>query len=241
MQTKSLTVTEMGDTGKGLALIATLSEVDHHGDTYEKGAFGWGGDQWCPLLTAHNAWGMPFGKARVFEDGDAAYAELHLNLDTQTGKEWHSALKFDLANGKSVQEWSYGYNTLDADYLKRGDDDVRVLKRLDVVEVSTVVRGAGRGTRAVDMKGLKAALKDGDFTSLTEQLGTMAAVIDADPAKLTATGLKQLGEIHASLGTVLSIANRDPEAEAKAAAEIERIAGNVLARDAIRRAERINR
>ena len=86
------------------------------------------------------------------------------------------------------------------------------------------------------MKGLKAALKDGDFTSLTEQLGTMAAVIDADPGKLTATGLKQLGEIHANLGTVLSLANRDPEAEAKAAAEIERLAGNVIARDAIRRA-----
>jgi hypothetical protein len=236
MQTKNLTVTEMGESGKGLALIADLTGVDSDGDSYEPGAFSWK-EQWVPLLPAHNRFAMPFGKARVFEDGDAAYAELHLNLDTQVGKEWHSALQFDLKTGNAVQEWSYGYDAMRFDKVMRGLAEGRHLKQLDVQEVSTVVRGAGRGTRTVDMKGLKAAMKDGDFSTITQQLGVMAATIDADPAKLSATGLKQLGEIHANLGTVIALANRDPEAEEKAAAEIERMAGNAIARDAIRRAE----
>lgn len=237
MQTKNLTVTEMAETGKGLALIADLTIVDNDGDSYEPGAFTWK-EQWVPLLPAHNRSAMPFGKARVYEDGDAAYAELHLNLDTQTGKDWHSALQFDLATGKAVQEWSYGYDAMRFDKVMRGLAEGRHLKQLDIHEVSTVVRGAGKGTHTIDMKGLKAALKDGDFRSLTEHLGAMAAAIDADPGKLSATGLKQLGEIHANLGTVLALANRDPDAEAKAVAEIERIAGNVIARDAILRAEK---
>jgi len=218
MQTKMMTVTEMGDSGKGLALIANLAEVDHDGDTYEKGAFSWKGDQWCPLLTAHDRRGMQWGKARVFEDGDAAYAELHANLETQIGRDWHSALKFDLATGKPVQEYSYGFDPVDADFQVRGESRVRVLKRLDVHEVSPVVRGAGRGTRTIDMKGLKAALKEGEFGGLIAQLGELENVLGGNPELLSATGRKQLESIHAALGKALV----DPaEEKAKLQAEIE--------------------
>lgn len=232
MQTKNMTVKEMGEKGIGLALIAQLSAVDHDGDTYEKGAFSWK-EQWCPLLTAHDRWTMPFGKARVYEEGDFAYAELHLNLETQAGKDWHSALRFDLEKGQSVQEWSYGYDTLDADFQIRGDSRVRILKKQDVHEVSTVVRGAGRGTRTVEMKGLKAALKEGNFDALLGDLGTIASTLRADPTLLSATGRKQLSEIHAALGAALV----DPdEAEAKARDAIVAGLAHHLTRDARRRA-----
>ena len=238
MQTKNLTVQEMGESGKGLALIATLSEVDHDGDTYAKGAFAWR-EQWCPLVSSHDRRAMPFGKARLYEEGDAAYAELHLNLDTQAGKEWHSALRFDLDTGKSVQEWSFGFDTLDADYQIRGDGRVRVLKKLDVHEVSTVVRGAGKGTGTLMMKGLKAALKEGEFDGLLGQLGEMAAVVGADPALLSATGRKQLGDIHTALGKVLV---EDPrKAEEKAQAAIEDMLAQHIARDATRRFDKMAR
>lgn len=237
MQTKNLTVTDMEDSGKGLALIADLSAVDSDGDSYEKGAFAWK-EQWCPILPAHNPSAMPFGKGRVYEEGDKAFAELQINLDTQVGKDWHAALKFDLANGPAVQEWSYGYNALDFEKVFRQLQEGRVLKRLDVFEVSTVVRGAGSGTQTISMKGLKAALKEGEFTDLIAGLGNMVDLIDGDPGKLSATGIKQLGEIHESLGAVLMAARRDPEAEAKAAAEIERLAANIIAGDAIRAAQK---
>lgn len=228
MLTKSLTVKEMDESGKGLALIARMTEVDHDGDTYLPGAFSWK-EQWCLLLTGHDRWSMPFGKARVFEQGDAAYADLHLNLDTQTGKEWHAALRFDLATGKSVQEWSYGYDVIDADYQIRGDKRVRALKQLDVHEVSTVVRGAGRGTGTISMKNLKAALKQGNFEDIVTGLGAMADVLNGDPSLLSATGRKQLGEIHASLGRALA----DPgEHEAKARELVGQEMARHLTRDA---------
>ncbi|MFN3990046.1 MAG: HK97 family phage prohead protease [Erythrobacter sp.] len=223
MQTKNLTVTEMDDAGKGLALIAELNAVDHDGDTYAPGAFNWK-EQWAPLLTAHDRHGMPFGKARVYEQGDKAYAELHLNLETQAGRDWHAALKFDLATGKSVQEWSYGYKALDFEYRADARNRIRVLKQLDVHEVSTVVRGAGRGTGTVMMKGLKGALKDQAFADLFADLGNMVTALQGDPNLLSATGMRQLKEIHASLGLAIERVGTDPakaEAEAKALLENE--------------------
>lgn len=202
MLTKNMTVKEMDQAGKGLAILARLSEVDHDGDTYAPGAFSWkdGGEQWCLLIHHHDRYQMPFGKARIYEDGDIAYAELHLNLETQVGKDWHKALLFDLSTGKSVQEYSYGFDVIDADFQVRGEDRVRVLKRLDVHEVSTVIRGAGRGTRTLTMK----ALKDAAFAPLIAGLGELAEALGGDPQSLTATGRKQLEEIHAALGKALA-------------------------------------
>jgi HK97 family phage prohead protease len=204
MQTKSLTIENMDDVGKGLARIATLSAVDSDGDTYAKGAFSWkdGGDQWAPILVAHDRKMMPIGKARVFEDGDAALAELHINLDTQTGKDWHSALKFDLEKGKPVQEWSYGYEVKDFGHKMQSGNRVREIKRTDVHEVSAVVRGAGAGTRTLQMKSVE--LKENHFAPLIASLGELATALPEDPSALSATGLKQLEEIERAIGGVLS-------------------------------------
>lgn len=232
MQTKNLTVTEMDEAGKGLALIADMKAVDHDGDGYAPGAFSWKGDQWCPLLTAHDRWSMPFGKARVYEEGDKAYAEMHINLETQTGREWHAALKFDLANGRAVQEYSYGYDVIEAEDRLNDSKWKRTLKRVDVHEVSTVVRGAGAGTRTISIKGLKAALKSGEFDQLIGHLDTMAGMVKADPGILSATGRKQLEDIHTALGNALVDATFDPEAEAKGLAAIENEITRHMTRDA---------
>lgn len=212
MQIKSLAIESMDEAGKGLARLGSLSAVDHDGDTYLPGAFNWkSGGQWCPLITAHNRGSMPFGKARVYEDGDTIYAELMLNLDTTIGREWHAALRFDLAQGKAVQEWSYGYDALDADYQIRPEGRVRVLKRLDVHEVSTVVRGAGQGTGTVAIK--SATLKPEHFGTLIAGLSDLANV---DPFSLSATGIKQLEDLEVSIGRVLEPHRQKARAEQQA-------------------------
>ena len=205
---------EMDDEGHGLARIATLSAIDHDGDTYAKGAFaGENGDQWAQILAAHN-WGtVPLGKARVFERGDEALAELHLNLDTAAGKEWHAALKFDLnGDAASIQEWSYGFRVLDASHEDRDGEKVRVLKRLKVFEVSPVVQGAGFNTGTLVMKG--AALKGERFERLTEDLAEILSSIKADPTALSAAGLKQIADLHEGLGGILKTAEAE-EASAR--------------------------
>src|SRR3546814_16368513 len=124
------------------------------------------------MVPAHDRRKMPFGKARVFEDGDTAFAELNLNLKTSAGRDWHQALLFDLETGDPVQEWSYGYNIVDMDYRVSGNNRVRVLKKLDVDEVSPVLRGAGIGTRTMAIK--RAKLREENLASLTPGLGEVA-------------------------------------------------------------------
>lgn len=187
------------------------------GNTSGTGAFaGETGDQWTQILAAHN-WGtVPLGKARVFESGDEALAELHLNLNTDAGKEWHAALKFDLESlegGSSpVQEWSYGFRVLDAAHEERDGERVRILKRLKVFEVSPVVQGAGIGTGTLVMKG--AALKGERFERLTEDLAEVLSSIKADPTVLSAAGLKQVADLYGGLGGIIEAAEAE-EASAR--------------------------
>ena len=198
MFTKALAIKEMDEKGRGLALLANMKDVDKDGDTYSKGAFSWkSGGQWAPIVPAHNWKEMPFGKARVFEDGDEAIAELKLNLDTHAGRDWHAALKFDLETGNPVQQWSYGYDVLDFANESRGGQKVRNLKKLNVLEVSPVIVGAGKGTRTLEMKGV--SLKESDFTAMLENLQEIASAIDANPEIMSATGIKQLCDIRAKL------------------------------------------
>jgi hypothetical protein len=212
MQTKSMTIEAMAETGKGLARIATLSAVDHDGDTYLPGAFSWkeGGHQWCSILPAHDRRAAPLGKARVYEEGDAALAELHFNLDVPEAKSWHSAIMFDIAQGQSVQEYSYGFDILEFDYQLRSGNRVREMKKLDVSEVSPVLRGAGVGTGTLRMK--SAELKAAHFAPLIGSLGELAAALPAEPGVLTATGLKQLGDLHVAIGAALDAARTKDKA-----------------------------
>lgn len=226
-ETKSLLVEKMDDAGRGLARLATLSAVDHDGDTYAAGAFSWkeGGEQWSPILPAHNRTAMPLGKARVYEDGDAALIDLHLNLDTPAGRDWHSHLKFDLATGRPSQEWSYGFGVVDAAYEQRGDDRVRILRKLDVHEVSPVVRGAGSGTATLAMKSrgsfadqLDAAIADLD--DLVGRAGDIAALRDGQGRDMSKARLDQLTQVKTRLDALLGAATSergDPVAEAMAA------------------------
>jgi hypothetical protein len=211
MQTKAVTIEAMDEAGTGLARIAWLPAIDSDDDTYQPGAFSWkeGGYQWASMLPAHDRRAMPLGKVRVYEEGEYAFAELKLNLDTQPGRDWHSTLKFDLATGRPVQEWSYGFDVLDADFQQRGDKRIRVLKRLDVLEVSPVLRGAGVGTGTVSIKG--AELKERNFAPLIASLDELAVTIGEDASQLSATGLKQLAEIHAALGKGLAADTRAGE------------------------------
>lgn len=214
MQIKSMTITAMDEAGKGLALLARLPEIDSDGDTYEPDAFSWkpGGHQWAMMVPAHNRQAMPFGKSRVFTERETAFAELHLNLKTSSGRDWHEALLFDLATGDPVQEWSFGY---EAEYTFRvsAGSKVRVLSKVDVDEVSPVLRGAGNGTRTVSIKGAK--LREDHLAGLLSDLGELASAIDADPASVSATGIKQLGDIRSAIDRVL--AGGASEAEVKAA------------------------
>lgn len=210
-ETKSILVEKMDDAGLGLARLVDMNAIDHDGDTYTPGAFSWkeGGEQWVPLLPAHQRTAMSFGKARVYEEGSVAFAELHLNLDTVAGKEWHSTLKFDLATGRPAQEWSYGFDVIDAAHEQRGTEKVRNLKRLDVHEVSPVIRGAGIGTATLAMKSrgafadqLDAVIEEID--DVIERAGGIAALRISEGREMSKARLDRLTELKTRLDQLLA-------------------------------------
>src|SRR3546814_11217503 len=116
-----------------------------------------------------------------------------------------------------ISDWSSDvcssdlYNIVDMDYRVSGNNRVRVLKKLDVDEVSPVLRGAGIGTRTIAIKSAK--LREEHFASLITGLGDMATAIDHDPAAVSATGLKQLRGIQDARRLVLDGGEVDADNE----------------------------
>ncbi len=139
----------VGDDGTALIVFATLSVVDKDEDVIMPGAFG---EQLAAILPAHNRSKAPLGKARIFEDANEALAEKRFNLDIENARDWHSAIKFDMADGEPIQEYSFGFTILESSRGEFEGRQVRFLSKLKVHEVSPVLVGAGVNTRTLAVK-----------------------------------------------------------------------------------------
>ena len=137
------------DEGSFEAVIATLDVVDADGDIILPGAFQ---NATVSVLPAHNSRSVPLGKAKMEDRGNKAVAVGQFNLDVDVAKDWHSALKFDLENGPSIQEWSFAFRIIESSMETREGEDIRILEKLDVMEVSPVLRGAGVDTGTLNAK-----------------------------------------------------------------------------------------
>lgn len=139
----------LDDAGVGSAVFATLGVIDKDGDVTLPGAFG---SQDVVIVPAHDWTHVPIGRATIREHGNEAIADFRLNLDIAAARDWHAALKFDLATGRPLQEWSYGFHVSRESRGEHGGRQVRFLEALDVHEVSPVLLGAGVGTRTLAAK-----------------------------------------------------------------------------------------
>jgi hypothetical protein len=145
------------DEGSALVVISTLNTIDKDLDVTKAGFFG---EQHVQVVGAHDWRSIPIGKSRIYELGNEALAEIKFN-DTSAGQDWYRAIKFDKENGIPKQEYSYGF-LIRPGGSQQGVVDgksVRFLGPLsdgspggDVIEVSPVLRGAGEGTRTLDIK-----------------------------------------------------------------------------------------
>ena len=146
----SLELKQDGEPGSFVAVIATKdSGPDSDGDIYADGAIG---EQDIMILPAHDSGHVPLGKGKTYETDTDIRVDGQFNLAIQSAKDWHESLKFDLANGKPIGEWSYGYIVLDSAEERRDGQYVNLLKNVDVIEGSPVIRGAGNNTRTISAK-----------------------------------------------------------------------------------------
>ena len=144
----------VGDEGSFEAVIATLGVLDHDGDVIEAGALD---GQTVSLMPAHNSMNVPLGKATIEERGTDVVAVGKFNREVSDGRDWHEAIKFDLATPPAVQEWSWGYR-IPEDGQRLGQhngEDARFLSKINVEEISPVLRGASIGTHTTMAKSHK--------------------------------------------------------------------------------------
>lgn len=142
---------KQGTPGLVTCRFATLNVVDSDGDVTLPGAFGNQTVRMQPY--GHDTWALPIGKGAIREEGDAAIADLQINLEI--GQQAYSALKFDMEHGPPAIEWSYVFDILEEERGKFDGQDVRFLKGLRVHSVDPVFLGAGVNTGTLSVKGKK--------------------------------------------------------------------------------------
>lgn len=152
MKSKVLSGLKVADETKGTveAVFATLDVIDADGDVTLKGAF----DDGAPVRISaynHQSWkdALPVGRGTIHETDGEAILKGQFFLETQHGRD-----HFETVKGMGeLQEWSYGYDIVEADKGTKDDQQVQFLKKLKVHEVSPVILGAGVDTRTRAVKG----------------------------------------------------------------------------------------
>lgn len=186
--------------GTFVARIATLDVMDKDGDVTIPGAFQKGA---AILISAyqHGSWmgNLPVGKAVINESGDEVLGVGEFNLKTEAGNEHYQAVKFS----GELQEWSYGFKVLEVGSEKELDswtDDhdgarpQRILKKLQVFEMSPVLLGAGVDTATLAIKSV---------TTYNDQAEMALATVEELVSRT-----KSLADLRAKEGRVLSEKNR---------------------------------
>lgn len=184
---------ELNEQGEFIATIAKFNNVDLDGDVTVPGAFPEGKRvqiaQW-----GHNWGDLPYGVAELRQAGDEQQAHGKFNLETTHGRDAYHTVKM----GADIQEWSYGFQIVEAEYGEYNGQEVRFLKRLDVAEISPVMRGAaGPGmTRVEEIK--NAPLTFDEQTAMT--LAAVAAFVERATS---------LADLRAKSGRRISAANAE--------------------------------
>lgn len=206
MNLKTISGVEVKDAAAGTveAVFSTLNTIDYDGDVTLPGAFtdgaqvkisAYGHSSWGPSRGSSSVPMLPVGKGVIRAGEKEAVLQGQFFMSTAGGRETFETVK----EMGDLQEWSYGYDVLDADYGEFEGKRVRFLRSLAVAEVSPVLMGAGVGTRTISAKSLadepKSYADDADLT---------LASVEAFVARS-----RSLADLRAQDGRDLSTANKE--------------------------------
>jgi HK97 family phage prohead protease len=155
------------DQGTVRAVFSTFNVIDHDGDVTLPGAFQKGQKVRISAYN-HTSWSgaLPVGKGVIDADDTEAWVDAQFFLNTTAGRETFEVVK----QMEELQEWSYGFDVLEAAQGQQEGEDVQFLQKLDVHEVSPVLLGAGIDTRTLAVKGAKQF--QSDLYSALSEAGT---------------------------------------------------------------------
>lgn len=157
------------DQGEVRAVVATTGVVDKDGDILAPGSFGAQSAVVSPF--GHSSWldsSLPVGRGRITESGNKAVFDGRFFLDTAHGRDAFTTVK-ELGD---LAQWSFGYDVREArepneDERRQGAS--RVLRDLDVHEVSPVLQGAGVDTGTVAAKAGTATVDPDEIEAARER------------------------------------------------------------------------
>lgn len=157
-------VKQLTDDGDIVVAFAQIGVVDKDGDISQAGSFP---TKSVPMSAyGHSSWmgDLPVGRGAIREENGWAIFDGKFFLDTNAGRDTYQTVK----NMAELQEWSYGYLPIDFEYTQQAGQQVRLLKKQDVFEVSPVIVGAGVAThtRGIKTAGSGAGLPYADHLSL---------------------------------------------------------------------------
>lgn len=163
-----LTLKAEGEPGDFEAVFATLNVKDHDGDVTVPGAF----SNQTVIVEPwnHSYTEPPVGRGEIFERENEAVIAGKFFLDTHGGAEHYSVVKAL----QDIQEWSYSFYIVEAEFGKLNGEDVRFLKKMDVLGVGPVTRGAGLDTRVTVIKGKKPNTDNIESTSDEDETDSSA-------------------------------------------------------------------
>ncbi len=175
-------------------VFAKTGVIDLDSDVTNQGAFPAG--KMIPMSAyGHGSWQceLPVGKAVITEEGNEVIADGEFFLNTTHGKDHYETIK---ALG-DIQEYSYGFEPTEYEFGEFEGKDVRFLKKVDVYEISPVLKGAGIGTHTLSIKSDKELTLNDEFEAV---LATNSKFIER---------CKGLVALRATKGKDLSAANKE--------------------------------
>lgn len=173
--------------GEVSAVFSTFNVIDKDGDVTPSDAIKDG----TPIVVSaygHQSWSgeLPVGKGVLRVTKSEAIADMQFFLETTQGRDTFNAVA-ELAKS-GLGEWSYGFNILDAEPAVFDGQDVRLLKAVQVFEVSPVLVGAGVNTRTLAVKSASGKSDAGRaaYVAAIRPHSTPTDSVDWQPSKVKA-------------------------------------------------------
>lgn len=201
MDTKRYTPEDMklDSNGEGTftAVFATLDAIDRDGDTYDPGVFG---EQDVKISQYnHGSWkegaaALPIGIGKIYENGNKAIISGEFDPEDDDAMKTYRKLKYFASKGHNT-EWSFALPDVEWRKETRDGQEVRVLTKIKVPEVSPVLMGAGIDTELLSIKTTNKN-RGVDNTDEKEDIETMSMkfVDHIDEAVETVEGLIKRAE-----------------------------------------------
>jgi len=160
---------------------AAFDNVDSYGDVIQKGAFSAylddvasGKQQWPAMLMQHGGWGMasddftPVGVYTDLKEDDFGLKTAGTLAPTPRGSEAYALMK--MAPRPAISGLSIGFYVRDAERASKSDPFDRIIKKIDLVEISLVTFPANDKARIHAVKSVN-DLTEREFEQILRDVG----------------------------------------------------------------------